>query len=244
MIFNNQQIEKIRSDFPLLQKQVYNKPYVYFDNAATTYRPLQVLAAEEKVYREFNGNPHRGAHYMSNQTTIAIEAVRDTVQQLINAAEREEIIFTRNATESINLVAHSFGEAFIDAGDEVFVTEMEHHANIVPWQMVCERKGAKIKVLPFDDSGRLMVEKLPDLISAKTKIIAVTMVSNVMGVVNPIGQLIEIAHQHQVPVLVDGAQAVQHMTIDVQQLDCDFLVMSGHKMYDRHWVSLRQKKVA
>jgi cysteine desulfurase/selenocysteine lyase len=231
MIFNNQQIEKIRSDFPLLQKQVYNKPYVYFDNAATTYRPLQVLAAEEKVYREFNGNPHRGAHYMSNQTTIAIEAVRDTVQQLINAAEREEIIFTRNATESINLVAHSFGEAFIDAGDEVFVTEMEHHANIVPWQMVCERKGAKIKVLPFDDSGRLMVEKLPDLISAKTKIIAVTMVSNVMGVVNPIGQLIEIAHQHQVPVLVDGAQAVQHMTIDVQQLDCDFLVMSGHKMY-------------
>lgn len=231
MIFNNQQIEKIRSDFPLLQKQVYNKPYVYFDNAATTYRPLQVLAAEEKVYREFNGNPHRGAHYMSNQTTIAIEAVRDTVKQLINAAEREEIIFTRNATESINLVAYSFGEAFIGTGDEVIISEMEHHANIVPWQMVCERKGAKIKVLPFDDSGRLMVERLLELISEKTKIIAVTMVSNVMGVVNPIGQLIEIAHQQQVPVLVDGAQAVQHMPIDVQQLDCDFLVMSGHKMY-------------
>jgi len=226
-----QLIEQIRADFPLLQKLVYNKPYVYFDNAATTYRPLQVLAAEEKVYREFNGNPHRGAHYMSNQTTLAIEAVRDQVQNFINAPGREEIIFTRNATESINLVAYSYGEAFIGAGDEVIVTEMEHHANIVPWQMVCERKGAKIKVLPFDDSGRLIIEKLPELINERTKIIAVTMVSNVMGVVNPIQQIIEIAHKFQVPVLVDAAQAVQHMPVDVQLLDCDFLAMSGHKMY-------------
>ncbi len=226
-----QHIEQIRADFPLLQKLVYKKPYVYFDNAATTYRPLQVLAAEEKVYREFNGNPHRGAHYMSNQTTMAIEAVRDKVQQFIHAAEREEIIFTRNATESINLVAYSYGEAFIGAGDEVIVTEMEHHANIVPWQLVCERKGAKLKVLPFDDSGRLMIEKLPELTTRHTKIIAVTMVSNVMGVVNPIQQIIEMAHKQQVPVLVDAAQAVQHMPVDVQQLDCDFLAMSGHKMY-------------
>jgi cysteine desulfurase / selenocysteine lyase len=231
MSLNKQQIKYIREDFPLLQKLVYDKPYVYFDNAATTYRPLQVLAAEEKVYREFNGNPHRGAHYMSNQTTVAIEAVRDKVQQFINAPEREEIIFTRNATESINLVAYSFGEAFIKAGDEVIVSEMEHHANIVPWQMVCERKGASVKVLPFDDSGRLMIEKLPELITGKTKIVAVTLVSNVMGVVNPVKHIIETAHSVNVPVLIDAAQAIQHIPIDVQQLDCDFMVFSGHKMY-------------
>ena len=224
-------VKNIRNDFPLLQKLVYNKPYIYFDNAATTYRPLQVLAAEEQNYRDFNGNPHRGAHYMSNQTTVALEAVRDKVKQLINAPEREEIIFTRGATESINLVAYSFGELFIHEGDEVIVSEMEHHANIVPWQIVCERKKASLKVLPFDDKGRLMVEKLPELISKRTRIIAITMVSNVMGVINPVEKVIEVAHQHLVPVLIDAAQSIQHHCLDVQQLDCDFMVFSGHKMY-------------
>lgn len=231
MSFDKQQIEQIRADFPILSQQVYNKPYVYFDNAATTYRPLQVLQAEEQIYRQFNGNPHRGAHYMSNQTTVACEAVRDKVKTFINAPEREEIIFTRNATESINLVAFSFGEAFIGEGDEVLVSEMEHHANIVPWQMVCERKKAILKVIPFDETGKLQVELLPTLINSKTKIVATTIVSNALGVVNPVKEIIEIAHSHKVPVLLDGAQALQHMHIDVQELDCDFLVFSGHKMY-------------
>lgn len=231
MSFDKQQIEQIRADFPILSQQVYNKPYVYFDNAATTYRPLQVLQAEEQIYRQFNGNPHRGAHYMSNQTTVACEAVRDKVKTFINAPEREEIIFTRNATESINLVAFSFGEAFVDEGDEVLVSEMEHHANIVPWQLVCERKKAILKVIPFDETGKLQVELLPTLINSKTKIVATTIVSNALGVVNPVKEIIEIAHTHKVPVLLDGAQAAQHMHIDVQELDCDFLVFSGHKMY-------------
>lgn len=231
MSFDKQQIEQIRADFPILSQRVYNKPYVYFDNAATTYRPLQVLQAEEQIYRQFNGNPHRGAHYMSNQTTVACEAVRDKVKTFINAPEREEIIFTRNATESINLVAFSFGEAFIGEGDEVLVSEMEHHANIVPWQLVCERKKAILKVIPFDNTGRLQVELLPTLINSKTKIVATTIVSNALGVVNPVKEIIEIAHSHKVPVLLDGAQAAQHMHIDVQELDCDFLVFSGHKMY-------------
>lgn len=224
-------VNKIRSHFPIIQKLVYNKPYVYFDNAATTYRPLQVLQAEEQIYRDFNGNPHRGSHYMSNRTTEAIEAVRDKVQQLLNTPEREEIIFTRNATESINLVAYSFAEAFIHQGDEVIVSEMEHHANIVPWQLVCGRKKATLKVLPFDHNGRLMVEKLPELINEKTRIVAVTLISNVMGVVNPVQEIIDIAHSKNVPVLIDAAQAIQHFKVDVQQLDCDFLVFSGHKMY-------------
>lgn len=224
-------IEKIRDDFPILKKLVYNKPYCYFDSAATTYRPKQVLEAESLVYSEMNGNPHRGAHYMSAKTTEAIESVRNKVQSFINAAEREEIIFTRNTTESINLVAYSFGEEFIHEGDEVIVSEMEHHANIVPWQLICGRKKATVKVLPFDETGRLMVEKLNDMLTPKTKIVAITMVSNVLGTVNPVEEVIRIAHSKNVPVLVDAAQAIQHHAIDVQQLDCDFLAFSGHKMY-------------
>lgn len=215
----------------MLQKQINNKPYTYFDNAATTYRPLQVLHAEEKTYREFNGNPHRGSHYMSNQTTVAIEQVRDLIQQFIHAPAREEIIFTRGATESINLVAYSFAEAFIAPDDEIIISEMEHHANIVPWQLICERKKAKLKILPFDDTGKLQVYKLDNMITEKTKIIALTLISNVMGVVNPVEKVIDIAHKHNIPVLIDAAQAIQHMAIDVQKLDCDFLVFSGHKMY-------------
>jgi cysteine desulfurase/selenocysteine lyase len=224
-------INRVRKDFPILEKKVYEKPYIYFDNAATTYRPLQVLAAAEQIYREFNGNPHRGSHYMSNQTTVSLETARDKVRQFINAPEREEIIFTRGTTESINLVAYSFGEAFIFEGDEVIVSEMEHHANIVPWQLICERKRAKLKVIPFDDSGRLMTEKINELITEKTKIISITMVSNVMGVINPVREIIETAHNNNIPVLLDAAQWVQHHKIDVQKLNCDFVAFSGHKMY-------------
>ena len=224
-------IKAIRKDFPILEREVYGKRYIYFDNAATAFKPLQVLKAVEKIYTQFNGNPHRGAHYMSNQTTVEFEAVRDKVQQFINAPSREEIIFTKGTTESINLVAYSFGEAFISEGDEIIVTEMEHHANIVPWQMVCERKKAILKVIPFDETGKLQVELLPTLINSRTKIVATTIVSNALGVVNPVKEIIEIAHSHKVPVLLDGAQAAQHIHIDVQELDCDFLVFSGHKMY-------------
>lgn len=227
----NFDIEKIRKDFPILDVPVYGKPYVYFDNAATAYKPIQVLRAVEKIYTQFNGNPHRGAHFMSNQTTAAFEAVRDKVRDFIHAPSREEIIFTKGTTESINLVAYSFSEAFIHEGDEVIISEMEHHANIVPWQLVCERKKATVKVLPFDESGRLMVEKLPALITDKTRLVAVTLVSNVLGVINPVEEIIRFAHEKDVPVLVDGAQAVQHLEVDVQQIDCDFFVFSGHKLY-------------
>lgn len=224
-------IEKIRKDFPILEKEVYGKRYIYLDNAATSYKPLQVLKAVEEIYTQYNGNPHRGAHYMSNQTTVKFEEARDKVKDFINAEQREEVIFTKGATESINLVAYSFGEEFIHEGDEVIVSEMEHHANIVPWQIVCNRKKASVKVLPFDDSGRLMIEKLSDLITSKTKLVAVTMVSNVLGTVNPVEEVIKIAHSKNIPVLVDAAQAVQHIKIDVQKMDCDFLAFSGHKLY-------------
>jgi cysteine desulfurase / selenocysteine lyase len=227
----NFDVESIRKDFPILNNEVYGKRYTYFDNAATAYKPLQVLKAVEKLYTQFNGNPHRGVHFMSNQTTAEYEMVRDKIQDFINAPSREEIIFTKGTTESINLVAYSFAEAFIHEGDEVIISEMEHHANIVPWQIVSERKRAKIKVLPFDDAGRLMIEELPGLFSAKTKLLAVTMLSNVMGVINPVNEIIRIAHSRNVPVLIDGAQAVQHLKVDVQQMNCDFFVFSGHKLY-------------
>jgi len=224
-------VELIRKDFPILNNEVYGKRYTYFDNAATAYKPLQVLKAVEKIYTQFNGNPHRGSHFMSNQTTTEYEMVRDKIRDFICAPSREEIIFTKGTTESINLVAYSFAEAFFNEGDEVIISEMEHHANIVPWQIVCERKKAKIKVLPFDITGRLMIEELPGLITSKTKMLAVTMLSNVMGVVNPVNEIIRMAHSQNIPVLVDGAQAVQHLKVDVQQMDCDFFVFSGHKLY-------------
>jgi cysteine desulfurase / selenocysteine lyase len=227
----NFDVTAIRNDFPLLEKQVYGKRYIYFDNAATVYKPLQVLKAVEQIYSSFNGNPHRGAHYMSNQTTLEYEAVRDKVQHFINAPSREEIVFTKGTTESINLVAYSFAEAFLNEGDEVIVSEMEHHSNIVPWQMVCNTKKAKVVMLPFDDTGRLMIERLPDLISEKTRLLSLAWVSNSMGVVNPVEEIITIAHKHNIPVLIDAAQAISHFPVDVQKLNCDFLVFSGHKMY-------------
>ncbi len=225
------EIEKIRKDFPILSEKVYNKPLVYLDNAATTQKPQIVLDTISEYYSKYNANIHRGVHFLSNFTTTATENARETIRKFINAGTHEEIIFTRGTTEAINLVAFSFGEAFISEGDEIIVSEMEHHSNIVPWQMMCERKKAILKVLPFKDDGELEIEKLADLITKKTKLISVTHVSNALGTINPVEKIIEIAHLQNVPVLIDGAQAVQHIKVDVQKLNCDFYVFSGHKLY-------------
>jgi len=223
--------QDIRKDFPILDQKVNKRPWVYFDNAATAQRPVQVI---EKI-REFsvhtNANIHRGTHFHAIKTTEAYENARDIVRDFIHAREREEIIFTHGTTESINLVARSFCEKYLSQGDEILVTEMEHHANIVPWQMACERHGATLKYIPFDDSGELQRDQLAHLITDRTKLFAVTHVANTLGTVNPIRELIRVAHSHNVPVLVDGAQSVPHIAIDVQELDCDFYVFSGHKIY-------------
>lgn len=228
MSFN---VDKIRSDFPILTQEVHGKPLVYFDNGATTQKPKCVLDSIEHFYTKINANIHRGVHRLSDESTKAYEQARETVRQFINAKSTSEIIFTSGATASINLVAFSFGEAFVGEGDEVIVSEMEHHSNIVPWQLLCERKKAKLKVLPFDDNGDLMVEKLDELITKQTKIIAVNHVSNSLGTVNPIKQIIAKAHAHGVKVLVDGAQGAKHGILDVQDLDADFYAISGHKIY-------------
>jgi len=223
--------QDIRKDFPILDQKVNKRPWVYFDNAATAQRPVQVI---EKI-REFsvhtNANIHRGTHFHAVKTTEAYENARDIVQDFIHAREREEIIFTHGSTESINLVARSFCEKYLSQGDEILVTEMEHHANIVPWQMACERHGATLKYIPFDDSGELQLDQFAHLITNRTKLFAVTHVANTLGTVNPIRELIRVAHSYNVPVLVDGAQSVPHIAIDVQDLDCDFFVFSGHKIY-------------
>jgi cysteine desulfurase / selenocysteine lyase len=224
-------ISQIRKDFPILDQQVNGKPLIYFDNAATSHRPVQVIQRMNEFSLRTNGNIHRATHTLANKTTEAFEASRETVRQFLNAAEVAEVIFTHGTTESINLVAFSFGEAFIGAGDEVIVTEMEHHANIVPWQMMCERKGAILKVLPFSDNGELQIELLDNLLTENTKILAVAHVSNTLGTVNPIAKIIAKAHLKNVPVLIDGAQSAPHFKIDVQALDCDFYAFSGHKMY-------------
>jgi cysteine desulfurase / selenocysteine lyase len=224
-------INKIRKDFPILQEKIYNKALVYLDNAATTQKPKCVIDTLTEYYSKYNSNIHRGVHYLSNFTTEANEKARITVQNFINAKKSNEIIFTSGTTESINLVAFSYGEAFINEGDEIIVSEMEHHSNIVPWQLLCERKNAKIKVLPFDDNGELKIDLLESLISEKTKLITVAHVSNALGTINPIKQIINTARKHNVHVLIDGAQAIQHIKVDVQELDCDFYVFSAHKIY-------------
>ncbi|WP_163709817.1 aminotransferase class V-fold PLP-dependent enzyme [Mangrovibacterium lignilyticum] len=231
-------IARIRKDFPILDQKVYNKPLIYFDSAASSQKPMQVLKKEEQLHLEYYGNIHRGAHFLADKATIEYEAVRDQLKAFINAPNREEIIFTKGTTESINLVAFSFGEAFIGEGDEIIVSEMEHHANIVPWQMVAGRKGAKIRVLPFEDNGRLMIEKLDELINPKTKLIAVAHVANTLGTINPVKQIIAKAHAAGVKVLVDGAQAVKHLPVDVQDMDTDFYVFSAHKMYGPNGVGV------
>ncbi|HPS72001.1 MAG TPA: cysteine desulfurase [Bacteroidales bacterium] len=220
-----------RSDFKILDQKVHNRPLIYFDNAATTQKPQIVIDAITNYYETINSNIHRGVHSLSQLATDQFEAARRTVQTFINAQHHHEVIFTRGTTESINLIASSFGKAFLQSGDEVLISEMEHHANIVPWQMICEEKGAKLKVIPFDFNGVLQVELLEQMITSKTKIVAITHISNVLGTINPIKKIIEVAHSKGVPVMIDGAQAISHEKVDVQALDCDFYCFSGHKMY-------------
>lgn len=224
-------IQKIREDFPILKKEIYGRPLVYLDNAATTQKPSCVVEMIEKGYYDCNANIHRGVHFLSQQATEAHENARKVVQRFINAAHSHEVIFTRGTTEAINLVAHSFGLGLCKEGDEIIVSQMEHHSNIVPWQLVGEIRGIKLRVVPFDEKGVLQVDEYRKLFSEKTKLVAVTHVSNALGTVNPIKRLVEIAHAHGVPVLVDGAQSVPHCKIDVQDLDVDFLAFSGHKIY-------------
>ncbi len=224
-------IDDIRSVFPALSRKVYGKNLVYFDNAATVQRPQSVIDCWNRMAVDSNANIHRAVHRLAEEATEAYESARDTVKNFINAASREEIVFTSGATASVNLVAFSFGEAFIGEGDEVIVTEAEHHSDIVPWQMLCLRKGAALKVLPVDDSGHLKVEELKSLISPRTKIMAVTHISNVLGLVNPVKEIVAECHARGVAVLVDGAQGIVHQNVDVQDMDCDFYVFSGHKMF-------------
>jgi len=231
-------LTKIREDFPILDQKIYNRPLIYFDNAATTQRPKQVIDALTRTYSEYYGNIHRAAHFLADKATLAYEETREKVRNLINAGTREQIIFTKGTTESINLIAFAFGEAFIQEGDEIIVSEMEHHSNIVPWQLMAGRKGAKIIMLPIDDAGRLELEKLEALISPRTKLIAVTHVSNVLGTINPIKQIATIAHSRNVRIFVDGAQAAAHLHIDVQDLNADFYAFSAHKMYGPNGVGV------
>ena len=224
-------VNEIRNLFPALSRKVYGKDLVYFDNAATSQRSQEVIYVWNRISIESNANIHRAVHRLADEATQAYEASRDVVKDFINAGSREEIVFTSGATAAVNLVAFSFGEAFVKEGDEVIVTEAEHHSNIVPWQMMCQRKGAVLKVLPVDESGHLMVDKLDDLLSEKTRIMAVTQISNVLGIINPVKEIIGKCHSRGVAVLVDGAQGVVHCKVDVQDLDCDFYVFSGHKMY-------------
>ena len=225
------QIEDVRKDFPILSKTIYNKPLVYLDNAATTQKPLSVIEAMNNEYLNVNSNVHRGVHWLSQQATELHENARETLRKFINAKSTNEIIFTRGTTESINLVASSFVEGFMNAGDEVIVSEMEHHSNIVPWQLQMARKGIALKVAPIDDEGNLDMEAFKKLFSERTKLVSIAHVSNVLGTVNPIDEIIQFAHSQGVPVLVDGAQSAPHFAIDVQAMDCDFFALSGHKMY-------------
>jgi len=224
-------VRKIRDDFPILKQNLYSGQLVYFDNGATTQKPIQVLDILNEYYSKHNSNIHRGIHYLSEKTTQAYEKARTNIRKFLNAKLDEEIIFTSGTTEGINLIAYSFGEKYIHEGDEIIVTRMEHHSNIVPWQMLCERKKAKLKVLDFDVHGVLKIEELDSLITDKTKIISLTHVSNTLGTINPVKEIIQKAHAKNIPVLIDGAQGIQHQDVDVQNLDCDFYVFSGHKIY-------------
>ena len=224
-------VSEIRGMFPILSRKVYGKDLVYFDNAATSQRPQAVLDKWTEISSWSNSNIHRAVHCLSDEATRAYESARDSVKDFLNASSREEIVFTSGTTASINLVAFSFGEAFVREGDEIVVSEAEHHSNIVPWQLLCQRRGAVLKVIPVDESGHLSVDSLDDILTERTKIVAVTHISNVLGLVNPIENVIEKCHSRNIPVLIDGAQGIVHSRVDVQKLDCDFYVFSGHKMY-------------
>lgn len=224
-------IQAIRKDFPILEHKIYDKPLIYFDNGATTQKPRCVVEKIENGYYNVNANIHRGVHFLSQAATEAHEEARRTVQQFLNARSSHEIIFTRGTTEAINLIASSFTDACLSAGDEVIVSAMEHHSNIVPWQLQAARKGITLKVIPIDEKGELRMDVYRELFSERTKLVSVMHVSNVLGTVNPVKEIIDIAHRHDVPVLIDGAQAVPHMKVDVQDLDAEFYVFSGHKIY-------------
>ena len=226
-----QEIQNIRNDFPILKEMVYNKPLIYFDNAATTQKPQCVMDRINYGYTHLNANIHRGVHYLSQKATEAHEESRKYIAHFINATSPDEVIFTRGTTEAINLVAFSFGEFCCKAGDEIIISVMEHHSNIVPWQMLCERKGMKLRVVPMNEKGELKLEAYESLLNEKTKLIAITHVSNVLGTINPVKEIIKTAHAKNIPVLIDGAQAVPHLKVDVQDLDADFYVFSGHKIY-------------
>jgi cysteine desulfurase/selenocysteine lyase len=224
-------ISEIRSDFPILKRKVYDNPLVYFDNSATTQKPQCVIDAMNSVYTDYNANIHRGVHFLSDMSSMAYENAREKMRSFINAGKREEVVFTSGTTGSINGIAFSFGERYIKPGDEIIISYLEHHANIVPWQMMCERKGAILRVIPINDDGDVILEEYFKLLSSKTKLISVTQVSNALGTVLPVNEIIAAAHSADVPVLVDGAQAIQHGIVDVKAMDCDFYVFSGHKIY-------------
>ena len=224
-------VHRIRQDFPILQQKIYGRPLVYFDNAASSQKPKQVIDAITHLYYEDYSNIHRGVHTLSERSTRAYEEVRRKVQQFIHAREDREIVFVRGTTEAINLVAHSFGQIAVGEGDEILITALEHHSNIVPWQLLCEGKKACLRIAPINDEGDVKLDEFEKLISDRTKLVAVTQVSNALGTVNPVAKMIRIAHRQNVPVLVDGAQAVPHMKVDVQELDCDFYSFSGHKLF-------------
>lgn len=224
-------LNKIRKDFPILSRMVYDRPLVYLDNAATTQKPLCVLDKMREEYLNVNANVHRGVHWLSQQATELHEGARETVRKFINAKSVNEIVFTRGTTEGLNLIASSFSEAFMQEGDEVIVSTVEHHSNIVPWQLQQPRKGIVLKVIPMDDNGAMDLQAFEKMISPKTKIVSISHVSNVLGTINPVEEVIRIAHEHNIPVVVDGAQSTPHFKVDMQQLDCDFFVFSGHKVY-------------
>ena len=224
-------VERVRADFPILNERVHGRALVYLDNAATTQKPEAVIEAINHYYRHDNANIHRGVHLLSQRATDAYESARAAVQRFLNAQSSSEIVFVRGATEAINLVAQTYGRTHIVSGDQVLITAMEHHSNIVPWQILCEEKGAKLRVAPVNDRGELLLEKLEELLSSRTKIVSIAHVSNALGTVNPIRQIVRLAHSRGIPVIVDGAQAAPHLPIDVQDLDCDFYAFSGHKIY-------------
>jgi cysteine desulfurase/selenocysteine lyase len=237
-------VNAIRAEFPILDISIRGKPLVYLDNAATSQKPRFVLDAMNRYYEQENANIHRGVHYLSERATADYEAVRAGVQRFINAARSSEIIFVRGTTEGINLVAQSYGRRHVGAGDEILITAMEHHSNIVPWQMLCEEKGARLRVAPINDRGELLLDEFEKLMGPRTKIVAVTHVSNALGSITPLKRMIEMAHAHEIPVLVDGAQAVPHMAVDVQALDCDFYTFSGHKIYGPTGIGVLYGKAA
>lgn len=224
-------INKVRADFPILSRTIYDKPLVYLDNGATTQKPLSVLNAMRDEYLNVNANVHRGVHWLSQQATDLHEAARETVRKFLNARSTSEIVFTRGTTESLNLIASSFTDGFLKAGDEVIISTMEHHSNIVPWQLQAAKKGIALKVIPLTENEELDIEAYANLFSTHTKLVSVTHVSNVLGTINPVKEMIRIAHDHGVPVMIDGAQSVPHFKVDVQELDCEFLAFSGHKVY-------------